>query len=283
MASTPDAALGPVVVVGAGRVGKALAQALSLRGVATRVVTKRGFGAFDFARASCVVIAVRDPQIAGVSASLAPRIAPRTVVLHCAGRLDPDVLAACRARGAATGQFHPLLSFAGRVPDFRGATILVRGDARAVRVARGLARALGAVPRTLAGLDAGSYHAGAAIFANGLVALAGIYARILATGGLSVRQAMELAGPLGTSVLQNLSALGPERALTGPVRRGDARATRALVQVARGVGDDALLAVRGLAAAQILLASASGELDDEALSALRRAVGQPTGRRRSTR
>src|SRR5689334_4213022 len=99
-----------VLVVGAGRVGHAIAGALAARGMAARVVHARTLAARAIAGAKLVVLAVRDPDLAAVDARIAPHLPPGAVVVHCAGRLGPEVLSACKARGASVGQMHPLLS-----------------------------------------------------------------------------------------------------------------------------------------------------------------------------
>jgi predicted short-subunit dehydrogenase-like oxidoreductase (DUF2520 family) len=65
--------------------------------------------------------------------------------------------------------------------------------------------------------DRGAYHAAASIASNLLVTLEAAAERIAGSAGVG----RELLVPLVRATVDNWTALGPERALTGPVARGD--------------------------------------------------------------
>lgn len=276
---TRRAPVGRVIVVGAGKVGRALASALRAREV--EVVLLRGRGPLrrrDFA-ADLVVIAVADPFVPEVARAIVDRIGrgvsrpdgarrlPRAVV-HVAGALDVEALGAFRSVSVPVGQMHPLLSFAGAeggVAAFSlvGSTVRVSGDPTAVRAARRVSRVLGMVPRHLDRVPAAAYHASAALVANGAVALAASAADLLARHGVARDDAAAMFGPLLASVAANVSALGLPGALTGPVRRGDAATIERHLAVV-GPSRELYLA---LAAVQLDLAA---QLDDASAADLGR-------------
>ena len=66
-----------------------------------------------------------------------------------------------------------------------------------------------------------AYHAAASIASNFLVTLEAAAERVAAGAGLEPDEARALLAPLVRSTVENWAALGPERALTGPVARGD--------------------------------------------------------------
>ena len=66
-----------------------------------------------------------------------------------------------------------------------------------------------------------AYHAAASVASNFLVTLKAAAERIAAGADLPPAQARELLAPLVRQTVENWAALGPERALTGPVARGD--------------------------------------------------------------
>ena len=69
------------------------------------------------------------------------------VVLHTSGALNSGVLSVVKECGAAVGSMHPLQSFSGvAIPPLAGKVFAIEGDAAAVRLARQIARALGALP-----------------------------------------------------------------------------------------------------------------------------------------
>ena len=77
------------------------------------------------------------------------------------------------------------------------------------------------MPFELADDRRAAYHAAASIASNFLVTLEAAAERIAAGAGLPPDQARTLLAPLVRSTVENWAELGPERALTGPVARGD--------------------------------------------------------------
>jgi len=204
----PSALPARCAVVGAGRLGHALAVALRAAGVEVEGPLGRGADP----DADAVLLCVPDGEIAAAAAALTPGRA--RFVGHCSGATTLDVLA-----GHAAFSLHPLMTVpeAGGAP-FAGAGCAVAGASQgALDVAHALATALGMRPVTVADEDRAAYHAAASIAANFLVTLEGAAERLAATAGVD----RELLVPLARAALENWAATGAERALTGPVARGD--------------------------------------------------------------
>jgi predicted short-subunit dehydrogenase-like oxidoreductase (DUF2520 family) len=66
-----------------------------------------------------------------------------------------------------------------------------------------------------------AYHAAASVASNFLVALEAAAEELAAGAGLEPADARAALAPLVRATVENWAALGPERALTGPVARGD--------------------------------------------------------------
>ncbi len=220
-----------VDVVGVGKVGRGLAAALRQARARVTIVSAKALVAGESKRplhGDLVVIAARDGAIPEVAkAILSQRLLSRdAVVVHCAGALDTQPLAELRGACAGVAQMHPMISFAdpSRPPNLRGGHVHVQGDSEAVRRARVLCRAIGLTPRTFDDLDLVAYHAAAGLVANGAAALAAAGAQLLAKAGARASDIPAMLGPLLRSVADNVEHLGLPGALTGPVRRGDARA-----------------------------------------------------------
>jgi predicted short-subunit dehydrogenase-like oxidoreductase (DUF2520 family) len=246
--------VGPVLVLGAGKVGAGLARELRRAGVETTLRPARR-GLPRAIRARLVVLAVRDRDLEPLAARLrdARILPPDAAVVHVSGALDAAPLAALRGACAGVAQMHPMISFASprSTPTLAGGNVRVAGDRVAVSRARALARALGMTPRTLEGLDVVAYHAAAGLVANGAAALGALGAELLERAGVPRRVAPALLGPLLHSVADNVETMGFPDALTGPVRRGDAA----------GVGKHlAVLAAKLPGAVPLYLASASAQL-----------------------
>lgn len=195
-----------IAVVGRGRLGPALAAALDEAG--WPVTGPLGRGA-DAAGADLVLLCVPDAEIAAAAAA----VVPGPVVGHCSGSLGLDVLA-----GREACALHPLMTVTAEGAAFAGAGCAVAGSTeRALALARSVAEALGMRPVAIADEDRAAYHAAASIASNFLVTLEAAAERLGATAGVD-REALV---PLVRAAVENWAALGPERALTGPVARGD--------------------------------------------------------------
>lgn len=197
-----------VRVIGAGRAGLSLARGLEKAGWRVLGVLERGDDVRSAAAGvDLVVIATPDPSIAGVAASIDP--VDGCVVAHLAGALGLDVLAP-HARRAS---IHPLRSLPTASSDLFGAWFAVAGDGLAREVVADLDGRLVSVgdeARTV-------YHAAAVMASNHLVALLGAVERVAAEAGVPLDAFLDLI----RGTVDNVAALGPAGALTGPVARGD--------------------------------------------------------------
>ena len=164
-----------------------------------------------------------------VSAGSPRRRARTRVALHASGALSSEELAPLRERGYAVGSLHPLVSVSDATAGaaaLRGSFYCIEGDAAALRVARRLVRDLGGESFSISARDKPLYHAAAVITSGHTVALFDLAARLLARCGLSERRARAVLLPLLQSTLDNLSTRSPAQALTGTFARGDAATVR---------------------------------------------------------
>jgi len=204
-----------IAVVGAGRVGVPLAAALREAGLPVEGPLGRGEAPGP---SDAIVLCVPDTEIA-VAAEAVAGAAP--LVGHTSGATP---LAALAPAGAEMFGLHPLQTFApGAGPEsFRGAGAAVAGSTpRALDLATSLARDLGMQPFEIDDEGRAAYHAAASLASNFLVTLQAAAESIAAGAGLEPGEARALLVPLVRRTVDNLAELGPERALTGPVARGD--------------------------------------------------------------
>jgi predicted short-subunit dehydrogenase-like oxidoreductase (DUF2520 family) len=213
-----------LAIVGRGRLGSALAAALTA--VGCDVIGPLGRGSNGHTPTSgptstndhsatndhtvdAVLLCVPDAQIEA-AASL---ITPGPLVGHCSGATTLAPLAPHEAFS-----LHPLMTVTPYGAQFAGAGAAIAGTtARATEFAAGLAAALGMRAVTIADDDRAAYHAAASIASNLLITLEAAAERIAVSAGAD----RELLLPLVRATIENWAALGPERALTGPVARGD--------------------------------------------------------------
>lgn len=196
-----------LAVVGAGRVGHALVDGLRATGVDVAGPLGRGTDGAGF---SAVLLCVPDAEIRTAAA----QIKPGRLVGHCSGATGLEPLAPHEAFS-----LHPLMTVTAGGADFTGAGAAIAGSSRAaVELARGLAERLGMEPVEIAPEDRPAYHAAASIASNFLVTLEAAAERLAATTGIE----RQMLVPLVSASVRNWGRLGGERALTGPVARGDA-------------------------------------------------------------
>jgi predicted short-subunit dehydrogenase-like oxidoreductase (DUF2520 family) len=196
-----------IAIVGAGRLGTAIAAALHGNDD-FELTGPLGRGA-DAAGSDVALLCVPDREI-GAAAAM---IGPGTIVGHCSGATGLEPLAPHEAFS-----LHPLMTVSAAGADFAGATAAIDASTeRASEVARLIVQALEMNPVHVSPEDRAAYHAAASIASNFLVTLEAAAQRLAATAGIG----REALAPLVRATVENWVALGPERALTGPVARGD--------------------------------------------------------------
>jgi predicted short-subunit dehydrogenase-like oxidoreductase (DUF2520 family) len=235
-----------VVIVGPGRVGLALGQALAEAGELddlvycgrrpdppTHPLFTQGFARYVYGLepprqgTTAVFLTVTDDAIPGMAEFLslqgpAPEGCP---VFHCSGALSTDALEPLHVRGYQVGSFHPLLSIARPLEGaahFSGAAVAISGEPEALVVGRRLANALGARTILIPTNRRVLYHAAGVFASNYLLVLLEAARRLLVQAGAGDEDAVAALIPLVRSTLDNLEAFGTAGALTGPVSRGDA-------------------------------------------------------------
>lgn len=206
-------------VVGAGRLGRALTAGLREAGLAVDGPLGRGARCPD---ADVVILAVPDGEIAGAAEAIERRPADASragragapLVGHCSGATTLEPLAPHEAFS-----LHPLMTVPADGPStLAGASAAIAGTTpRARGVAHQLALCLGLTPIDVADADRAAYHAAASIASNFLITLEAAAERLAASGGVE-RAALV---PLVRATVENWASMGPERALTGPIARGD--------------------------------------------------------------
>jgi predicted short-subunit dehydrogenase-like oxidoreductase (DUF2520 family) len=268
-----------VGVVGAGRVGTALAVALGRAGhevvaasavsdASVRRVTRNLPGATIMqppevvAAADLVLLAVPDDALPGLVAGLAATGATfeGRLVAHVSGRHGLAVLEPAVRAGALPLALHPVMTFTGRPDDIdklAGISFGVTAPDALRPVAEALVLEMGGEPVFIADERRDLYHAALASAANHLVTLVVEAMDLLRDAG--VAQPARMLGPLLGAALDNSLRLG-DAALTGPVARGDADTVASHIAALRADAPEALPAYLALARLTADRAVAAGTL-----------------------
>jgi len=268
-----------VGVVGAGRVGTALAVALRRAGhriAAASAVSDASRQRVDrllpgtpvrqpaevVGAADLVLLTVPDDALPGLVRGLAATGAPLAgrLLAHASGRHGLAVLDSAVERGALPLALHPVMTFTGRPDDadrLVGICFGVTAPAVLRPAAEVLVMEMGGEPVFIAEADRDLYHAALAGAANHLVTQVVQAEELLARAG--VGQPARMLGPLLSAALDNALRLG-DAALTGPVARGDADTVAGHVAALRTEAPEALPAYLALARLTATRALATGML-----------------------
>ncbi|WP_428820812.1 Rossmann-like and DUF2520 domain-containing protein [Microbulbifer sp. MCCC 1A16149] len=239
-------------VIGGGKLGRTLARLWSERGVfrignicnrslasATEATAFIGAGTAvadisSMAPADCWLVAVADDAIEATATALALHLQPQSahesaakpspVVFHCSGALPASALSACS--GAALASAHPVHSFADPVrslEDLPGSVVALEGDAAGRELLDNAFNALDCACITLSPEQKVLYHTGSVMACNYLTVLMDLSLQTFAAAGIDESTARTLLAPIVMQTAKNNFTLGPQKALTGPLARGDIR------------------------------------------------------------
>jgi predicted short-subunit dehydrogenase-like oxidoreductase (DUF2520 family) len=269
-----------VAVVGAGRVGTAIAVLLEraghrIVGISGRAETRGRASAHlphapflepaeAAAAAELVVIGTPDDVIEATAGALAAAAAvgPGIWVSHLSGALGLDALRPSRDAGARILAIHPLQTF----PDVNSALERLPGCSIAVTaedeegylLGERLAGDLPADPFRLSDELRPLYHAAAVFASNYLVTASAIAESLFAAAGLP--DPAHAMAPLQRASLDHVEQLGPARALTGPAVRGDAGTIRRNLEALERHAPGLVPSYVTMARATLDLAERSGRL-----------------------
>ncbi|MGH2796017.1 MAG: Rossmann-like and DUF2520 domain-containing protein, partial [Actinomycetota bacterium] len=166
--------------------------------------------------ATVVVCAVPDDALAGIAVQVARGLKPGTVVLHTSGISGAGVLEPCGPNVAA---IHPAQTIPEPTTDLAGVFFGVTAPRHMKDWAAWFVSELGGTAVDVPEEARALYHAALSIASNFTVALAGDAAELLGDPAM--------LGPLIGQSVENVARMGADRALTGPIVRGDAGTVRA--------------------------------------------------------
>jgi predicted short-subunit dehydrogenase-like oxidoreductase (DUF2520 family) len=269
-----------VAVIGAGRVGTALAVRLLDAGHRIVAISGRAGTADRAARylpgvpirpapiaargVEVVIIGTSDDLIEATASLLAGEsaIGEGQTAIHLSGATSLGALSAPRVAGAEVLSVHPLQTF----PDVDAALSRIPGSGIAVTalseagyvLGERLARDVGGRSFRLADEAKPLYHAAAVFASNYLVAITALADELFRDAGIP--EPTEFFLPLQRATLDNVATMGPAAALTGPAIRGDAGTVAANLEALAKHAPEAVPAYVALADVALQLAHRSGRL-----------------------
>ena len=219
---------------------------------------------------TAVILSVPDEALPEISMVLAAHgEAPGgCAAFHLSGAVGTDPLAPLLGQGYGVGTLHPLQSLADPVlgaGQLKGIYFALSGEPGAVSTARRILHHLGSTGIQIPVARRPVYHAAAVFASNYLAGLISAAGRLMAQAGVDEEEALRAILPLARGSLENLERLGPTRALTGPISRGDVETVR-LHLMALESRERSLYAAMGL---EILNLAREGGLEEDTADELK--------------
>ena len=266
-------------VLGAGRLGCGIANALSSLGygvlVYSRTNPKIPLGSTCSVmsdpqtlvdRSDLVFLTVSDDAIELVAKSIAWRSGQR--VVHCSGSLPLTVLSNAKDAGASTGSFWPLQTF----PDyfdsnnrFEGITVAIEAEDSLMTELSQLAESMGAWWISMRSDDRILCHISAVLACGAIAAILQMASDLWnkSQGQSQVESpnsAIKALYPLAKSTVEAVNRMGFPSALTGPFARGDLRTVSNHLEILGDTAPHAQVLYCHLALAQLSIAGSGGQL-----------------------
>lgn len=157
--------------------------------------------------------------------SLQSRLKPGSIVVHCSGALDSDILIPAKNKGCYVASVHPMRSFAKpdlSVKEYEGTYCATEGDKEAISCIQELFNLIGSKTYIINKDKKTLYHVAGVFASNYVVTLAKIAELCLEEAGVDEDIAIGVISNLMQGTALNLeNTLSPEKSLTGPIQRGD--------------------------------------------------------------
>jgi predicted short-subunit dehydrogenase-like oxidoreductase (DUF2520 family) len=285
MSTPPPEALPTLNIIGGGRVGKTLgklwndAGLLQMQDVLCRSMESAqtatdliGAGTpitewSNLRPAAIHLLSVPDDAAQEAVATLAEHVDLQgSIVFHTSGWMASNILQQAQNKGAATASVHPIKGFADpalAASTFAGTPCGVEGNARALDALMPLFEKIGGKVFTIDAAQKPLYHVATIIGCNYMVALTSLAQQSLVAAGIDETQAMDILVPLLQGTVDNLQKLGPVKALTGPISRGDASSVQAHLDALQAWNPQVAETYADLAAHTIDIAAAQGTPTDQ--------------------
>jgi predicted short-subunit dehydrogenase-like oxidoreductase (DUF2520 family) len=220
-------------VIGCGRVGQTLAALLHQRGqVLVQDLYSRSFSSAEQA-AKFVGAGQPVPELADMRSADVWLLSVPDAQVGAAAQAELQPL---QALGCHVASAHPVLNFASPetgVRQFAGTPCGLEGDAPALVWLHTALTAIGGRCFEIASADKPLYHAAAVFSSNFTVVLQGIAQDAWQSAGVPPELMRPLTEALLKSTVDNVLAMGPAKALTGPAARGDTAVVQAQGEVVK--------------------------------------------------
>jgi len=179
--------------------------------------------------ADIIFVTVPDDAIENVAYEISKKIREDLicgkVFIHCSGVLSSIVFETLKNKGAYSCSLHPMQTFADKERGWQGLYGIYygfEGDNKAREIIMPIILSFKGKVLDIDKEIKPLYHAAACISSNYLTALLYAAGCLFEKCGVELRVGLDALMPLVVNTINNIKAIGPVNALTGPISRGDA-------------------------------------------------------------
>jgi predicted short-subunit dehydrogenase-like oxidoreductase (DUF2520 family) len=173
-----------------------------------------------------IFITTSDDEISKVCEDLVRKNALKKsqILVHMSGASSSNILKRAKAKGCFIYSLHPLQSFADiskAIDDLENTMFSIEGDEERIKTIEDILKATGNKYFKLSSEQKSIYHAAACVISNYLVTLMDYGLSLFEVIGIDKEEGYRALYPLIEGTTKNIYSLGTEKALTGPIARGD--------------------------------------------------------------
>lgn len=264
-------------LIGTGKVGKSLAQLFKKNGINANLIGRDYLSkAAIISDSDVIFICVNDNEIKHVCESIAKKLKAKTVVTHCSGAIESNVLNSAKNAGCYIASTHPLNTF----PTLEAAlktfennqhqtSLMAEGDNQALSILLPLFEKLGFQTMRIETSNKAAYHAATVFACNYLSTLMDLSLQSAEVAGIDKTKFWQAIQPLLNATLNNIDQNGTAAALSGPIARGDGLTLEKHLQAFDATNANIQKAYRELASHTIRLAAKRGELKDSQINRMK--------------
>jgi len=268
--------------IGAGKVGMAMGifwknKGVSITGYFSRKMTSAKRAATDTSskvyhdvneliRYSDIIgITTPDDSIQEVATNLSSTTAKwdEKIIFHMSGVHSSEILSSLKNKGATICSVHPMYPFDDphhAAANLNQAFFTLEGNGKRLHQIKELLEMSGLSWTTINGKEKILYHTAASLLSNYMVTLLHVGFHMLQDVGISEKKRLEISQPLVQRTLDNIFRSGTEKALTGPIARGDLETVKKHIQRLRD-NPEWLKIYQVLGIQTVLLAEQAGKLN----------------------
>lgn len=161
-------------------------------------------------------------------------------ICHCSGSISSTVFFDAEEKGASAYSIHPIYAINDKKKSYKElekAYFSMEGSDNHLKQMKELFQAFGNKVIVISKDKKSLYHCAAVTVSNHIAALADLGISMLIECGFQREEAKEALAPLLEGNARSVAMLGPEKALTGPVERGDTLTVEGHLRALKDVGE----------------------------------------------